>query len=170
MQPYNFPDVQSCELGCLDRCFYWDQVDHRHKSTEYDPHVVVPVAWGKRPHEVHSDRPPWSCRDGQAVKQAQRLLVVGFSCLAGWTGVAVLIDCSAKLGPPIPSADIVCCPLCSQVSECLMRLSGDHGNDRVTLYFCMGYAEDLLSTSIVGVHEVIPQLKRGVVLRVGPYL
>ena len=104
------------------------------------------------------------------MKQAQRLLVVGFSYLAGWTGAAVLVDCSAKLGPPIPSADIVCCPLCSQVSKCLMRLSGDHGNDRVALYFRMGYAEDLLSTSIVSVHEVIPQSKHGVVLWVGPYL
>ena len=170
MQLYNFLDVQSCELGCSDCRFYWDQVHHRRKSTEYDPHVVVPVAWGKRPYEVHSDRPPWSCRDGQAVKQAQRPLVVGFSCLAGWTGAAVLVDCLAKLGPSIQSADIVHCPLCSQVSECLMRLSGDHGNDHVALYFRVGYAEDLLSTSIVGVHEVIPQLKHSVVLRVGPYL
>ena len=51
-----------------------------------------------------------------------------------------------------------------------MRLSGDHGNDRVALYFRVGYAEDLLSTSIVSVHEVIPQLKCGVVLWVGPCL
>ena len=104
------------------------------------------------------------------MEQAQRLLVVGFSCLAGWAGAAVLVDCPAKLGPPIPSADIVRCLLCSQVSERLMRLSGDHGNDRVALYFRVGYAEDLLSTSIVGVHEVIPQLKCSVVLQVGPYL
>ena len=104
------------------------------------------------------------------MEQAQRLLVVGFSCLAGWTGAAVLVDCLAKLGPPIPSADIVRCLLCSQVSERLMHLSGDHGNDRVTHYFHVGYAEDLLSTSIVGVREVIPQSKHSMVLWVGPYL
>ena len=91
-------------------------------------------------------------------------MIVSFSCLAGWAGVAVLVDCPAKLGPPRPSADIIRCLLCS------MCLSGDHGNDHVALYFHVGYAEDLLSTSIVSVHEVIPQSKHGVVLQVGPYL
>ena len=97
-------------------------------------------------------------------------MIVGFSGLAGWAGVAVLVNCTTELGPPIPSADIVCCPLCSQVSEHLMCLGNDHDNDHVTFSFHVGYAEDLLSTLIISVHEVIPQLKCSMVLWVGPYL
>ena len=106
----------------------------------------------------------------EPVGQAQRFFVVSFSGLAGCAEVAVLVNCTTELGPPIPSVDIVCCLLCSQMSKCLMCLSNDHGNDHVALSFCVGYAEDLLSISIISVYEVIPQLKCGMVLWVGPYL
>ena len=67
------------------------------------------------------------------MKQAQRLLIVGLGSQAGWAGSAVLVDLPAEFGPPIPSADIVHGPLCSQVSKRLVRLGYDHGDDRVTL-------------------------------------
>ena len=68
------------------------------------------------------------------MKQAQGLSIVGLGSQAGGAGSAVLVDLLAEFGPPIPSADIVCSPLCSQVSERLVRLGYDHSDDRVTVY------------------------------------
>ena len=73
------------------------------------------------------------------MEQAQGLSIVGLGSQAGGAGSAVLVDLPAEFGPPIPSADIVHGPLCSQVSERLVRLGYDQSDDRVTLDLSMGY-------------------------------
>ena len=73
------------------------------------------------------------------MKQAQGLSIVGLGSQAGGAGLAVLVDLLAEFGPPIPSADIVHGPLCSQVSERLVCLGYDHSDDRVTLDLRVGY-------------------------------
>lgn len=91
-------------------------------------------------------------------------MVVSLGGLAGWAGVAILVDLLTKLGPPIPSADVVPGPLGSQVHKHLMCLGDDHSDDHVTLDFHVGYAEDFLSASVIGVHEVTPQSECGMML------
>ena len=103
------------------------------------------------------------------MKQAQGLSIVSLGSQADWAGSAVLVDLLTEFGPPIPPADIVRSSLSSQVSERLVSLGYDQGDDRVTLDLHVGHTQDFFSTVVISIHEVIPQLECGVMLWVVPY-
>ena len=78
-------------------------------------------------------------------------MIVRFGGLAGWAGAAILVNLPTKLGPPIPSVDVVHGLLDSQVPECLMCLGNDLSNNCVIFNLHVEHAEDLLSTMVVSV-------------------